>query len=209
MVFELVDILATLSTQTALFLPNLVMAVILLVIGLVLGKVIGKVIGGIMDKVKVDYYITEKKKPVISISGLMSLITRWWIYIVFISLAVNSLGIMELIDWTTRITAFVPNVVGAALIMAAGYVLGEYIKIQLKKTETANGIIVAKLLFFFIVYVAVALALPVLGVSATLVNNILLVIIGAVGFGVALALGLGMKDAVADVSRRYAKKIKV
>jgi hypothetical protein len=209
MVFELVDILATLSTQTALFLPKLAIAAILLVIGLVLGKVIGRVVASILDRLKLDYYITEKKKPAISVNSLLSLITRWWIYIVFIVLAVNTLEIMELIDWTTRVTAFIPNAIGAALIVTAGYVLAEYIKIQLKKAETANSVIVSKVLFFFILYVAVALALPVLGVSATLVNNILLVIIASVGLGCALALGLGMKEAVADVSKRYAKKIKV
>ena len=71
------------------------------------------------------------------------------------------------------------------------------------------GTLTAKILFFFIIYVSIALALPVLGISSALVNSILLIIIGSVGLGTAIAIGLGMKNAVADVSQRYVKKLKV
>jgi len=93
--------------------------------------------------------------------------------------------------------------------LVVGYILAEYIKAQLKKTNQAHALIIGKVLFFFVLYVAIALALPILGIPATLVNNILLVIIGAIGLAVAIALGLGMKDAVADISKRYVKKMKI
>ena len=77
------------------------------------------------------------------------------------------------------------------------------------KTKKTYATLVGKVLFFFILYVAIALALPILGVPSALVSNILLIIIGSVGVGIAIALGLGLKDAVADISKRYAKKMKV
>jgi hypothetical protein len=207
----LADVLATLTANAVDFLPNLVSAIILLVIGLVVGKVVGRIVKEVLDKLKVDYYVSETHKPIVQISGLFSVVARWWIYLAFIAAALSRevLGITQLAIWISEINAFIPRIIGASLILVVGYALGEYIKGHIKNTKNLWGIMVAKVLFFFIVYVSIALALPVLGISSTLVNNILLVIIGSVGLGVAIALGLGLKDAVSDVSKKYVKNLNV
>lgn len=210
MVFQDIGIvLSNLTEQTVNFLPALVGAIILLVIGLVLGKVFGRVVNEVLDRLRVDYYVTENEKHPVSISGLFALITRWWIYIAFITAAIGVLGIIELTQWMRNILDFVPSIIGAAITIIVGYVLGEYIKRQLKKTKEIYAMITGKIVFFFIMYVAVAIALGILNIPAGLVNNILLVIIAALSFGLALALGLGLKDAISDISKRYVKKWKV
>jgi len=207
----LADVLANLTTGAVNLLPNIVSAVILLVIGLVVGKVVGRVVKEILDKVKLDYYVSETHKPMVSISNLFGVITRWWIYLAFISAALSRdvLGITQLAIWVAEINNFIPRIIGASLILVVGYALGEYIKDHIKSTQTLWGNVAAKVLFFFVLYVSIALALPILGIGSSLVSNVLLVIIGSVGLGFAIALGLGMKDAVADVSKRYVKKLKV
>ncbi len=207
----LIDILGDLTMNTVTFLPNLVAAIILLVIGLVVGKVMGRVVLEVLTRVKLDYYITETHKPAISAANMFSVIAKWWVYLGFITAALSRevLGVTALSLWVAEINTFIPRVIGAAVIMVVGYVLAEYIKSHLKKTNNLYGILVGKTLFFFVLYVSIALALPVLGISAALVNNIMLVIIGSVGLGIAIAMGLGMKDAVSDVSKRYARKMKV
>ena len=207
----LADVLTNLTVSTVDFLPNLISAVILLVIGLVVGKVVGRVVQEVLDKVKIDYYVSETNKPVVHISKLFSVVARWWIYLAFIAAALSRdvLGITQLAIWVAEINSFIPKIIGASLILVVGYALGEYIKGHIKKANTLWGNLTSKLLFFFIIYVSIALALPILGISAGLVNNILLVIIGAVGLGLAIAMGLGMKDAVSDVSQRYVRKMKI
>ena len=203
------QILVQLTEQTVLFVPNLVAATILLIIGLVLGKVIGRVVREILDRIKLDYYVTESEKPAYSITSLFSLTVRWWIYIAFMTAAVGVLQVEQLTLWMLDVRRFVPNVIGASVIMVTGYVLAEYIKSHLKSTQKLWAVVVGKTLFFFVLYVAIALALETLGVTASLVNNVLLVVIASVGLGVALALGLGLKDAVADVGKKYVQKVKM
>jgi len=207
----LVDILANFTANTINFLPNLVAAVVLLVIGLVVGKIVGRVVREVLDRVRLDYYVSETHKPVISLSNLFSVIARWWIYLAFIAAALSRdvLGISSLAIWVAQVTEFIPRIIGASVILVVGYIMAEYIKSHVRKTQTLYGVLVGKVLFFFILYVSIALALPILGISSALIGNILLIIIGAVGLGVALALGLGLKDAVSDVSRRYVKKMKI
>ena len=191
------------------FVPNLVGALILLIIGLVIGKVVGRVVKELLDKVKVDYYIHETKKPVISLSSLFSLILRWWVYMAFIVAAVAVLRVPELTSWTIQIRDIIPGIIGASIVVVVGYVIAEYIRSQLSKMNKFYAEVVGKILLFFILYVAIATALPVLGVTAPLVNNILLIIIASLGLAMAIALGLGLKDAVSDISRRYVKKLRI
>ncbi len=202
-------VLSNLTAQTVNFIPGLIGAVILLVIGLVLGKVMGRIVYEILDRVKLDFYITETKKPLVSVEGLFSAITRWWIYLAFITAAVGVLQIAELTQWVRTILSFIPNIIGAAVVLVVGYVLAEYIRGHIGSSGKFYALLTGKILFFFVIYVGIALALPILGVSATLINSILLVIIGSVGLGVAIALGLGLKDAVSDISRRWVRKVKV
>ncbi|MBI4019635.1 MAG: hypothetical protein HY364_05300 [Candidatus Aenigmarchaeota archaeon] len=203
------SVLTDLATETITFVPNLVGAIVLLVIGLVVGKVVGRVVKEVLSKVKLDYYLTETERPVISISNLFALITRWWIYVAFIVAAVDTLRIPSLSAWLTQILHFLPNVVGATTVMVVGYVLAEFVKDQLKKVGKSYSLLIGKITFFFIMYVAIAVALPILQIPATLISQILLIIIASMGAGIAVAMGLGLKDALSDVSRRYVKKMKV
>ncbi len=191
------------------FVPGLIGAVILLVIGLVVGKVVGRVVKEVLDKAKIDYYVHETKKPVYSLPTLFSLVVRWWIYLAFIAAAVAVLQISELVTWTAQIRDIIPGIIGASIVLVVGFVIAEYIRGQMKKMNKLYAEVVGKVLLFFIMYVALATALPILGVTAPLVNNILLIIIGSIGVGVAIALGLGLKGAVDDVARRYVKKLRV
>ncbi|MBI4014478.1 MAG: hypothetical protein HY365_00830 [Candidatus Aenigmarchaeota archaeon] len=202
-------VLTTLTTQTVSFIPSLIGALVLLVIGLVVGKVVGRVVKEVLERVKLDYYVTETHKPVISLAGLFALIARWWVYLGFVTAAVGVLGISEMTVWMRTVLNFLPNVIGATVVMVVGYVLAEFIKEQMKKIGKAYSILVGKITFFFIIYVAIAISLPILNIPATLVSQILLIIIASVGAGIAIAMGLGLKDAIADISKRYVKRVKV
>ena len=210
MVFDQVSAALTdLTVSTVAYIPNLIGAIILLIIGLVLGKVIGRVVKEVLDKVKVDYYVHETKKPVISLPSLFSLILRWWAYMAFIVAAVAVLRIPELTSWTVQIRDIIPGIIGASIVVVVGYVIAEYIRSQLSKMNRFYAEVVGKVLLFFILYVAIATALPILGITAPLVNNILLIIVASLGLAIAIALGLGLKDAVSDIAKRYARKLRI
>ena len=204
----LANILQQYGMTLANYVPNVISAIILLLIGLVVGKIVGRITKQALDKLNIDKYIFETKKPTFSVSSLFTIIIKWWIYLAFISAAFSKeiLGISTLADWVTTLNAFIPRIIGAAIIIVVGYILAEYIKDQIKKTETIYAGIVGKVTMFFIVYVAIAIALPVLGIPATLVNSILLVIVASLGVGMAIALGLGLKKPVEQVATKYLRK---
>jgi hypothetical protein len=52
----------------------------------------------------------------------------------------------------------------------------------------------------------VALALPFVKIDPTLINWLLIVVMASIGFGLALAIGLGLKDVVAESAKVYARR---
>ncbi len=74
------------------------------------------------------------------------------------------------------------------------------------KTKTLYGDIVGNVIFFLILYVSVALALPFVGIDTQLINWILIVVVASLGLGMAIAIGLGLKDVVRDIGKTYSKR---
>jgi len=202
------EILMTLWDSFLRTLPNMITAIIILIIGFIVGKIAGKVVKEILMRVKIDNYISEKEKFKLKISELGSIISKWVIYIWFIQLGVAALEIEEITSLTTSAVGFLFGAVGAVIIILVGYTFAYFVKESVVHSKTFYGDIVGNLIFFLIVYVSVALALPFVRIDPTLINWLLIVIVASLGFGVAIAIGLGLKDVVAETARGYSRKFK-
>ncbi|MDD5416759.1 MAG: hypothetical protein PHU12_02160 [Candidatus Aenigmarchaeota archaeon] len=187
-------------------LPGLLAAIVTLIIGLIVGKVVGKVVKEVLDKLKVDEYVLEGEKNFFKFSTILSLIARWWIYLVFIQQATVFLGITVITEFINSVVLFLPGLVEASAIIVIGYLLAEYIKDKIISKKTFYGALVGKVVFFLLIYVAIALALPFVGIDTLLINWILIILVGSVGIGMAIAIGLGMKDIVAENAKEYMRK---
>jgi hypothetical protein len=204
---RLIQVLNTFLDSAILFLPKLVGAVILLAIGWVVGIIVGKVTREILIRLKVDQYVTRGKKAIFKLSDIFAVIFSWAIYLTFIQAAVEVLGIPALVTVFGGILAFIPGLVGAIIVVIAGYAIAEYVRQQIEASKIEYSGIIAKVVFFLTVYIAVAMALPLVNIDPFLINAILLVIIGSAGLGFAIALGLGLKDIIAVYAKRYLRKL--
>lgn len=194
-------------SSVILFVPNLIAASLLLIIGWIIGAVISRITKEIMIKFKIDHYI-GKKTPMFKLSDIFPLIFEWTVYLVFIQASVETLGVVALEEFVRMIISFIPGLVQAVIIVILGYIFAEYLKDQIEKGKAVYSNIMGKAVFWLVQYIAVALALPLVGINAMLVNSILLIIVGALGAGIAIAVGLGLKDVVSDIAKKKAKKFK-
>ena len=191
--------------STIVFFPNLIASVILLAIGWIIGTIIGRVAKELLMRFKVDQYIS-KRGPMLKVSDIFPIIFEWVIYLVFIQAAVEALGIPALVTFVGMVLSFIPGLVEAVIVVIVGYVLAEYVKKEIEKSKIAYSKFMGTILFWLMVYIAIALALPLVGIDATLVNNILLIAVGSIGVGVAIALGLGLKEIVASWARSQSRR---
>ncbi len=205
---SLVQIPSAILNAAATSIPLVIGAIITLVIGFVLGRVAGWVVYNIVGRIKLDKWLAEEEKLNIKLSVIGDVIARWLVYLFFITLAAAVLGNAGITAFVTKVIEFVYSAIGAGLFIIAGYIVATYIKDRIVSSRTVYADMVGKVIFFLTLYISIALALPLLGVNAELVNNILLVIIGSIGLGLAIAIGLGLKDSFGELAKDYTRKFR-
>ena len=84
----------------------------------------------------------------------------------FIQSAVYAVEITPLVDAIGAILAFLPKLAEAIIVVIAGYAVAEYVRTQVKQAKLTYANEIGGFLFFMILYVAVATALPLLGIEA-------------------------------------------
>ena len=190
------------------FLPSLVASAIILFAGIVTGWVLGRIVKEILVRFRVDERLSLPKRGIFSTKDISPLITSWIVYLAFIQEALKQLGIIMLTEFVSSVMGFLAGVLEGVIIIVIGYAFGEYVSRKIRETKTPYAELVAKAVFFLVLYIAIALALPFVGIDPFVVNAILLVIIGSIGIGLAIALGLGLKDTMARIIKKYEAKLK-
>lgn len=180
-------------------LPGIISAGILLVVGFIIGKIVGAAIKEILLKANLDRHV-ELKREELKLSNLFSEIIKWIIYLLFIQQAALVVGIGAVASAFGALIAFLPGVIAAIIVVAVGYVIARYIEDVVFDSRVSYSGIMSKVFFFFIVYISVAIALPLVGISGQLLEYILLIIVGSAGLGFAIAIGLGMKTLFQDIA---------
>jgi len=196
------DFLATVIDK----LPNIGAAIILLIIGWVLGEVIGTTIKGILKKVKMDSYFKISKE--VKFSALISVIISWVIYLVFIQSAVDVLGITSLIVFFGKVVSLITGLLGGIVIITIGYLIAKYVQKEIEDSKKEYSKLLGQVIFLFTLVISTSMAFKVTNVIPTdLIDNIILIVVGTIGLGVAIAIGLGLKDTIQKVAKKYEKKL--
>jgi len=190
-------------------LPQLIWVLIWLLIGLLVGRFVGWIVKKFLVSIKIDQYVFEKERFKMKLSDIFSILTRWIIYLVFILFAVEHhlTFLPRFASLITSAIGFLAGAVEATVIIIVGYSLAYYIKDKVIRSKTFYGDIVGNVIFFLILYVSIALALPFIGIETELINWILVVIVASFGLAMAIAFGLGLKDIVRDIAKDYTRKI--
>lgn len=191
---------------TRQYLPSVFFATILLVIGYIIGRIVYALVQRVFEHTQVDEYFEEQGHLELELTNLFAELGKWIVYFAFLSAATSVLGIPALSDMVNRLVSFLPGVIGAVAVFLAGYGIAIYTKDQVVGSETIYADLVGKTIFFFVLYIAVSTALPLAGIQAGLLNNILLILVASVGLAFAIAAGWGLKDVFQEEAEHWIEK---
>lgn len=201
------DALATLWNSVVGGVVIAIPAILVLIVGLVVGKVLGKITKEILMRTNVDKYVSREEHVEIEVSSIASLIVRWLVYMIAIAEAARISTLMVVQEAVLTIVTFASQVILAAATIIAGYSLALYIKEKIITSRTSYSNLTGNIVFGLILYLSIAIGLKFITVVDTsIIDQLLLVIVGAVGVGIAIALGLGLKDVVAREAEQYFKE---
>ena len=131
------------------------------------------------------------------VSGLV----YWLVIIMVLVMAANALGLPKASDILSSLFAYVPKVIAALLVLVVAMFLANFVsgivKIAAGNAKLPKPQLLAGISRWAIIIFAVTTALVQLGIAPFLVTATFNIILGGIVLALALAFGLGGKDAAA------------
>jgi len=192
-------------------LPALVGALVILLLGWLLAKILKSALIKLLVAVRFEKFSERSGLSKFlsrgdikhSFADILGTVFFWIIFLFFIDLAADVLKLSLISNLINSIISFIPNLIAAAVIIIIGVLLSSFFKGVVKVTassyDLAHRELLAKIVQYLIILFAVAMSLEELGVATHILVNSVLIIIGAIAFGLALAFGLGSKDVAGKI----------
>ncbi|MDQ3063442.1 MAG: small-conductance mechanosensitive ion channel [Acidobacteriota bacterium] len=197
------------------FLPALIGAAIILIVGWLLSGLLAnlierglKAVGleGAVERSGIGDFV-RRSGTRMTISGVIATLIKYFLFLIFVQAAANVLGIPQLTEIINRIILFIPNVVVAMAIIVIGSLIARFLSGLVRSSVAELGVgspnLLATLTKYIVVGFAVIAAIDQLGIAATLVNTLLIGLIGSVALAIGLAFGLGGRDVAAQITQRW------
>ncbi|MEK3888477.1 mechanosensitive ion channel [Bacillus sp. FSL K6-3431] len=182
--------------------PNIIIAVLLIIVSIWLGKWAHQIVSGLLQRVGFDSMTRnislgnwKLNSGSVRMSEVVGSIAQ--ILIVFF-LTIEALRLVKLdflVTMLTAITAYLPNVLAAVIILALGLIIANIIEKVLSNILTGPSFkLITAVAKYAIIALSLFMALDQLGVAATIVTSAFTLILGGLALAFGLAFGLGGKD---------------
>ena len=201
---------STFSTKIMLFLPNLMAAIIIFILGWLASRIIKSLITKILGAIKFDT-LTEKagindllakgniyKRP----REVLAILAYWFLLLIVIVASFDALGLPIISELLNKILLYIPNVIAAIVVLIFGAILANFLSTFLQTVCSGLGKEMATLLStiakYAILILAITMALQQLNIATPVVTAAFSILFGALCLALALAFGLGGRDAAAN-----------
>ncbi len=197
------------------FLPALIGAALILIIGWFVSGLLARLIERALKAVGFEAAVERsgigefirRTGTRMTTSGVIATLVKYFIFLIFVQAAANVLGIPQLTEIINRIILFIPNVVVAMAIIVVGSLIAKFLSGLVRSSVSELGVgspnLLATLTQYIVVGFAVIAAIDQLGIAATLVNTLLIGLIGSAALAVGLAFGLGGRDVAAQITQKW------
>lgn len=197
------------------FLPALIGALLIILIGwFIAGFIAGLIERGLkavgleaaVERSGIGNFIRQSGTR-LTTSGVIAVLIKYSIFLIFVQAAANVIGIPQLTEIINRIILFIPSVIVAMAIIVIGSFIAQFLAGLVRSSVSELGVgnpnLLATLTQYVVIGFAVIAAIDQLGIAATLVNTLLIGLIGAVALAVGLAFGLGGREVAAEITRKW------
>ncbi|GAB6387420.1 mechanosensitive ion channel family protein [Stutzerimonas marianensis] len=203
--------LSALWTPIAAFIPRLFGALLVLAVGFVVAKLLDALLSKLLAKVGLDRLVagTGLTKLLLRagirapVSALIGKIVYWFVLLVFLVSAAESLGLARVSATLDMLALYVPKVFGAAAILLAGVLLAQLVNGLVRGAAEGVGLEYAsglgRIAQGLVIIISISVAIGQLEVKTELLNYVIAIALISVGLAVALAFGLGSRELVSQI----------
>ncbi|MCX5636819.1 MAG: hypothetical protein NTX52_03880 [Planctomycetota bacterium] len=203
-------------TKIMAYLPVLLGALVILIVGWLVAKAIQRIVDWLLKTVRFDVMadkagiseVLRKGNLKTNAREVVSDLVYWLIMIMVLVMVVNALGLPKASDILASLFAYIPKVIGALFVLVVAMFLANFVsgivRVAAGNANLPKPDLLAGISRWAIIIFAVTISLAQLGIAPLLVTATFNIILGGVCLGLALAFGLGGKDAAA----RYLEELK-
>ena len=204
------------ATAFVQFVPRLVAATIIFALGFVVALLARRVIQWLLvwlgaDRLSLRIGASEmlRKAELPTAEALIAKIVFWIVWIGFIVSAVDTLQFGPFQGLVEEFFRFVPRFLVALLVLAFGFLVGNFLWRATLLASVNAGLPAARLLSgtlrLLVIAITVVMALEQLGLATTVVLTAFAITFGALMLGLAIAFGLGGQDAARSLLEQHVK----
>ena len=208
----LLDPIASLWNSFILALPGIVAALIVLIIGYLIGYFVGKAITWLIDKGDI-----KKKLKAAQLSGplghmdlgiVAGTLAKWYIFVIFFAASVDLLNLGALSFVLRSFAAWLPSLLLGIVLIVFGLVAADYAQDQMRHSKKKGLNVAAHFVQIAIIIFFALIALQQVGIDVSLATNTVLIIIGALAFGLSIAFGISLGSALKGEAKEWIKWVK-
>lgn len=191
------------------YLPSVGLALALVAVGWAVGALLRRWVVRLLDLFERRFQKqTHRFVPVGSdverrASEVIGSFVFWAVFVIFLAAATDTLGLPVLSTWLSGLSQFLPRLLLATLILLAGVLAGRLARDAISAAVTTGGLAFGQALGrsaqIAIVVAAAVTAVDQIGIDSGFLTSALLITIGALLGGTALAFGFGARTSAANV----------
>jgi len=202
------------------FIPILLAAIIVFIIGWFIAELIGKIVARFLKVLKLNQIFEranwkealEAAEIKTNISDFVGGIFKWILIIVFLSISVEILGLIEFAVLLNKLIGWLPNVVIAVAIFVVAVIIADIlnrlIRASVKKMGVRYGEFLGAVVRWAIYIFAIVAILAQLKIEvADWIADIFKIAFAGIVIAGAIAFGLGGKDVAARLIEDFKRKI--
>lgn len=182
--------------------PNIIVAAAIVLIGIWLGKLVGGFVSDFLARIGFNNITSNMRigsKDISSGKMAPANVVGYIVQVLIIFfLAVQALNLIKLdflVNIATAVTAYLPSVLAAVLILGVALILANIVEKVLVNILNGPAVrILAGFAKYTIYALAIFMALTQLGIATSIVASAFTLILGALALAFGLAFGLGGKD---------------
>ena len=208
---SLVTAMTALRTKVANFIPNLFGALVLVLLGFVVAKLLDTLLSKLLAKLGLDRLMagTGLTKLLgraglqVPISTLIGKIVYWFVLLIFLVSAAQSLGLERVSATLDMLALYLPKVFGGALVLLVGVLLAQLANGLVRGAAEGVGLDYAgglgRIAQGLVIIISISVAISQLEVKTDLLNHVIVIVLITVGLAVALAMGLGSRGIAGQI----------
>ena len=188
------------------FIPKLIGFLVILLVGWIVASVVSKAVTFLLRKIGFDRLseriglsrLEQRMGLRMDAAGVLGKVVYWFIFLIFLVPAVDSLGLTAVSNILNQVIAYIPNVFVAIVVLFLGTLAATFVADLVRgataSTNMGNPNMYAAIARWAILGFVAIIALEQLQIAPALLNELFGAVVAAAALAFGLAFGLGGRE---------------